>query len=111
MVSGQPFQPMTPDRARPIVLEMTEPVGCLHERWPLTYRNISDADAVLRLTEVDMLFRDLVQGVRSNLSELLKGHLNPAQGTGLPYLDLFLSCTPIEFNYLIKDRDPLRAHE
>jgi hypothetical protein len=51
---------------------MAEPVCCFYERCSLTYRSISDADSIFRLAEVDMLFRDVVQGLCSILRELSK---------------------------------------
>jgi hypothetical protein len=48
-------EPVAPDGASPVVLEVREPVGHLDDRRPLAVESVGEADAVLRAAEADLL--------------------------------------------------------
>jgi hypothetical protein len=40
--------PVPPQRALPVMLEVVEPIGCLHHRWPVADRRPGQPRAVMR---------------------------------------------------------------
>lgn len=52
----QAGQPVAPDRAVPVVVEMRQPVRSAHERRPISDRRVAEADTIVRCAEADPLF-------------------------------------------------------
>ena len=48
-------KPVIPDRALPLILEVTEPVGDLDQRRPAAHRGVGDLRAIRHLAETDLL--------------------------------------------------------
>ncbi len=65
VVAGELPDPVPPDRAVAVKLEMAEPVGGLDQGWPAPGGRVGDAHAVAGGAEADLLIEGRAHGVGS----------------------------------------------
>jgi hypothetical protein len=71
MVARKLSQHVPPDRTAPIIFQVTKPVCGLYQRRPFSGGGIGDANSVVGLTKVDLLFhvvRERASAVRRTVS-------------------------------------------